>query len=144
MTDDRVKFEMRPLPQEPELIAAARANPGGWVYEVDRPYPAEQQVPPEAIRGSWEVNPDGKLTGKYARNLRYRPVQRSSRRLKQYMHAAARTNRDQWIVEIDPRGETHFPNIPASLIRGWWYVDKTGTITDQFRPNSKWEPENAQ
>jgi hypothetical protein len=144
MTDSPVEFEMRTPPQDPALAAAASGKPGGWVYEVDRPYPPEQQVPPEAIRGSWEVNADGKLTGKYARNRRYRPVQRSSRLLKPYMHAAAKTNRNQWIVEIDPRGEASFPNIPTSLIRGWWYVDATGTITDQFRPNSMWEPESNQ
>jgi len=60
------------------------------------------------------------------------------------MHAAAKTNRDQWIVEIDPRGEAHFPNIPPALIRGWWYVDKAGKITDQFRPNSLREPDDNQ
>jgi len=137
-----VKFEIRTPPQDPTLVAAASAQPGSWVYEVDRPYPPEQQVPPEAIAGSWEVNAAGKLTGKYARNnQRYRPVMRSTRPLKPYMHAAAKTNRDQWIVEIDPRGESLFPNIPPSLVRGWWYVDKTGRITDQFRPNSLWEPD---
>lgn len=140
MMDNPVQIEQRTPPRDPALVNEAKSKPGGWVYEIDRPYPADQQVPPEAIRGGWEVSADGRLTGKYARNRRYRPVQRSSRPLKPYMHAAAKTNRDQWIVEIDPRGEKLFPEIPPALMRGWWYVDKTGKITEEFRPNSLWEP----
>jgi len=131
---------MRVPPDDSRLREAAKAHSGGWVYEIDRSYPPDQHVPPEAIRGSWEVGSDGKLTGKYARNERYRAVELSQRLLKPYMHAAAKTNRDQWIVEIDERGEKFFPDIPPSLVRGWWYVDKTGKITQEFRPNSLWEP----
>lgn len=141
MTAEPVEFEIRILPQDPQLLEAAKARSGGWVYEVDRPYPPDQYVPPEAIRGSWEVGNDGKLTGRYARNARYRAVvERPPRLLKPFMHAAAKTNRDQWIVEIDERGESLFPDIPPPLVRGWWYVDKQGKITSEFRPNSLWEP----
>jgi len=140
MTLDSVKFEMRRPPNDRQLLGAAKGQPGGWVYEVDRQYPSDQYVPPEAIRGSWEVGADGKLTGKYAGNPRYRPIEQSTRVLKPFMHAAAKTNRDQWIVEIDERGEKLFPDIPPSLVRGWWYVDKYGKITKEFRPNSLWKP----
>ena len=71
--------------------------------------------------------------------IRYRPiVSKSSGALKAYMHAAAKTNKNQWMVEIDPRAEDLFPNIPQNLIKGWWYVDKDGRITDKFRHNSQW------
>ena len=137
MSDD-VQTEQRVPPDDPSLVAAAKAGPGQWVYDIDRPYPADQPVPPEAIRGSWQVDDAGRLTGQYARNPRYRAIEHPTRTLEPYVHATARTNRDQWIVEIDPRGEASFPDIPPHLIRGWWYVDPSGVITDQFRPNSLW------
>ena len=140
MTDD-LNSPQLVLPDDPALVAAARGTSGGWVYDVDRSYPADQQVPPEAIRGSWQVDGAGRLTGQYARNPRYRAIEHSTRTLKPYMHAATKTNRDQWIVEIDPRGEASFPDIPPHLIRGWWYVDQAGAITEQFRPNSLWTPD---
>jgi hypothetical protein len=135
-----LQYELRTPPFPQDLVSKAAEMPGGWVYDIDWSYPPDQSVPPEAIRGSWEVDAQGKLTGRYARNPRYRPVELSERTLKSYMHAAARTNREQWIAEIDPRGERLFPQIPQELIRGWWYVDKNGQITRQFRPNSFWKP----
>lgn len=131
-------MEHRTPPADPALHDAARHHPGEWVYDIDWPYPATQRTPPEAIRGGWEVAPDGRLTGLFTPNARYRPIEQCSRILKPYVHAAADTNRDQWIVEIDPRGEDRFPDIPEALIRGWWYVDVHGKVTDRFRPNSRW------
>jgi hypothetical protein len=142
MTNDTVIYEVLTPPQDPSLVAKAKAQPGGWIYDIDWNYPANQAVPPEAIRGGWEVNANGEFTGRFARNNRYRAVSRSPRSVKPYMRAAARTNRDQWIVEIDPRGEALFPDTPEALIRGWWYVNKNGVITDSFRPNALWKPEN--
>lgn len=136
--NESVHTEQRVLPDDPVLVAAARAAPGQWVYDIDRPYPPDQPVPPEAIRGSWQVDGSGRLTGQYARNARYRAIERSSRVLEPYVHAAAKTHRDQWIVETDPRGEALFPEVPPHLVRGWWYVDREGRVTDQFRPNSQW------
>ena len=130
--------EHRIPPQDPALIKAAQENPGGWAYDIDWEYHANQRTPPEAIRGGWQVGPDGQLTGLFTPNARYRPIEKCSRTLKPYVHAAAETNRDQWIVEIDPRGEHRFPDIPEALIRGWWYVDTNGKVTDRFRPNSRW------
>ena len=138
MNQNRQGFEMRTPPDDQALVAAARATPNGWVYEVDWTYPDDQPTPPEAIRGAWEVGADGRMTGRYKVNERYRPIIRSTRTLPAYMHAGARTNRDQWVVEIDPRGEGAFPAIPPHLVRGWWYVDATGRITDRFRQNSQW------
>jgi len=135
------RYEMREPPNDPKLVQAAAAQPGGWVYEIDWDYPENQRTPPEAICGGWEISPDGKFTGKYAVNPRYRPIQHSDRKLKPFMHAGARAYPSRWIVESDPRGEKLFPDIPEDLIRGWWYVDAEGKITNQFRPNSKWKPD---
>lgn len=59
----------------PALVDEAKANPGGWVYEIDSgmvddPYGA---VPPEAIIGAWKVDASGKLSGDYQANPNYRP-----------------------------------------------------------------------
>ena len=133
---ESVAIERRPLPANPNLSQAAKANPGGWVYDIDYEYPDNQPVPPEAIRGAWESDGSGSLTGNYAPNSRYRAIREQEPDLRPYMHAGARTSRDQWIVDIDPRGEHMFPNIPKDMIRGWWYVDKLGKIGSLFRPNS--------
>jgi hypothetical protein len=135
---DAISTEKRVPPDDVGLKAAAEANPGGWVYDIDWSYPDDQPVPPEAIRGSWKVGDDGFLTGEYAPNARYRPIETPQRKLKPYMHAAARSNVDQWIIEMDPTAEPLFPEIPAELIRGWWYVDRSGKITGQFRPSASY------
>ena len=110
--------EHRTPPADPALHDAARYHPGKWIYDIDWPYPAAQRTPPEAIRGGWEVGPDRRLTDLFTPNARYRPIEQCSHNLKPYVHAAAETNRDQWIVEIDPRGEDRFPDIPETLIQG--------------------------
>lgn len=130
--------EHRTPPADPALHDAARQNPGAWVYDIDWPYPATQRTPPEAIGGGWEVGPDGRLTGLFMPNPRYRAIETCDRPPKPYVHAAAATHREQWIVEIDPRGEDRLPNIPDEMIRGWWHVDADGRITNRFRPNARW------
>ncbi len=70
MTDTPIEYETRMPPQDPVLVEAARARPGAWVYEIDRVYPPDQPVPPEAIRGGWEVDPQGRLTGRFRRYRR--------------------------------------------------------------------------
>jgi hypothetical protein len=56
----------------PELVEEARRFPGGWVYEIDGTFGPDEAVPPEAIRGAWAVGSDGRLTGHYEANPRYR------------------------------------------------------------------------
>ncbi len=131
-----VVYETRTPPRDEGLVAAARANRGGWVYDLDFEYAADDSVPPEAIRGAWEVSEFGTLTGRYRPNERHRAIIESDRALKPYVHAAARFNPGKWIAEIDQRAEQLFPNIPDESIRGWWLVGKDGKMTKKFRGNS--------
>jgi len=135
-----VVYEIRTPPRDERLAAAARANCGGWVYDIDFEYAPDDAVPPEAIRGAWEVSEFGSLTGRYRPNGRHRPLIESDRVLKPYVHAAARFNPGKWISEIDPRAEHLFPNIPDECILGWWLVGKDGKITKTFRRNSLYTP----
>lgn len=66
--------ERRQLPAG--LIAAAAANPGGSVAEIDGSVVSNPDgyVPPEAIIGAFLVGPDGRATGDYVRNPRHGPV----------------------------------------------------------------------
>ena len=139
MSEGPGRLNRRTPPRDPGAIRAAESQPGANLYDIAWPYPDDQRTPPEAIRGSWRIDSNGELTDLYASNARYRPiVSKPSGALKAYMHAAAKTNKNQWMVEIDPRAEGSFPNIPENFIKGWWYIDKDGRITDKFRPNSQW------
>ena len=135
-SDAHLVLESRPPPDDPALRQAAQENPGGWVYEVDWSYGARSRTPPEAVRCGWRVDAAGGLTHDYSPNPRYRPVQRISRKPPPYMAAAARALRDEWMVEIAPDAEHLFPDVPEDRKVGFWYVDKTGLLTDFFRPNS--------
>jgi hypothetical protein len=72
----RKKAAERPAPS-PELVAEARSNPGGWVYEIDGDMVGDPdgEVPPEAIIGAWKVDDTGSLTSEYKANPNYRPQQ---------------------------------------------------------------------
>jgi hypothetical protein len=66
--------EKRQLPSG--LTAAAAANPGGSVAEIDGSVVRDPDgyVPPEAIIGVYLVGPDGRATGDYVRNPGHGPV----------------------------------------------------------------------
>ena len=56
-----------------EVVQQAKQHPNGWVYEIDGEFGEDEDVPPEAIIGAWEVDGEGNLTGKYLKNSGYRP-----------------------------------------------------------------------
>jgi hypothetical protein len=60
----------------PELVEEAKANPGGWVYEIDgdRVDDPNGAVPPDAIIGAWKVDARGNLSGDYQANPNYGPL----------------------------------------------------------------------
>lgn len=53
--------------------AEAMANPGSWVYAVDRFFDADGEVPPFGIIGAWKVDDLGHIEGEFEHNPRYRP-----------------------------------------------------------------------
>lgn len=59
------------------LVEEALRVPGGWVYEIDGEFGADEAVPREAIKGAWPVGPDGVITGDFMANPNYRPGWRS-------------------------------------------------------------------
>jgi hypothetical protein len=56
----------------PEVIEAARKNPGGWVYKIEGTFGPDERVPPEAVVGAWKVDDLGNLTGEFLSNPKYR------------------------------------------------------------------------
>jgi hypothetical protein len=56
-----------------EAIAEARRTPGGWVYAIDGRYDRDEAVPPQAIKGAWKVDENGRITGDFIPNPNYVP-----------------------------------------------------------------------
>lgn len=54
-----------------EEIEEAKRNPKGWVYRIAGKFAPSEAVPPEAVVGTWKVDPDGKITGDFIANARY-------------------------------------------------------------------------
>jgi hypothetical protein len=55
-------------------INEAKKHPNGWVYRIDGDFSDEDDIPPEAIIGAWEVNSKGDLTGIWKGNKNFIPV----------------------------------------------------------------------
>lgn len=55
------------------LIAEAKQNPGGWVYEIVGQFGPDDAVPPSAIKGAWKVNDDGEIVGDLQPNPNFQP-----------------------------------------------------------------------
>ena len=65
----RSMSETEPLPEE---IREASAHPNGWVYRIAGSYPEGEAVPPEAIVGAWKVDANGRITGAFISNPRFK------------------------------------------------------------------------
>jgi hypothetical protein len=54
----------------PALIAEAKTQPGGWVYQIELPAGADPDaaIPGSAVKGCWKVNDDGDITGDFIPN----------------------------------------------------------------------------
>lgn len=57
----------------PALVAEAKTQPGGWVYEIVGDYGPKDEVPPTAIRGAWKVDDDGQVVGDFLPNPAFEP-----------------------------------------------------------------------
>jgi hypothetical protein len=51
-----------------QAIKEAASNPGGWVYQIEGNFSAQDRVPPEAIVGAWKVDDNGKIIGEFIPN----------------------------------------------------------------------------
>lgn len=56
-----------------ELLGEAKANPGGWVYEIDPRYDPNGRVPVSGIVRAWKVSVAGEPTGEVWENPEYEP-----------------------------------------------------------------------
>lgn len=56
-----------------DLLDEARANPGGWVYEIDPRYDPNGEVPFTAIIKAWKISDTGEPTGEIWENDDYTP-----------------------------------------------------------------------
>ena len=54
------------------MIAEAKANPNGWVYQIAGGFGPNDRVPPDCIKGAYKVDANGILTGEFQPNPNYR------------------------------------------------------------------------
>lgn len=138
-----IEFEKREIPNDENLKAEARKKPSGFVYEIDWQYPEGRWTPPEAIKGGWKVDQNGNLTGDYWTNELYRAIESSHRQPPSYILELNGVGiYDEWCVEVAQEygDEVTFPDYPEHTKVGSWYIDKSGNVTNLFRPNPKYIP----
>ena len=54
--------------------AAAKKNPGGWVYEIRGYYGPDDHVPAQAVVGAWKVDEQGEIVGEFVPNPNFNEV----------------------------------------------------------------------
>lgn len=54
-----------------EAIEEALKHPNGWIYEIDSAFEKDENIPPQAIKGAWEVNEKGIIIGDFIPNPNY-------------------------------------------------------------------------
>jgi len=56
-----------------DMVGEAKANPGGWVYEISSRCDPNGAIPPHAIKGAWRVDDRGEIVpGSYTPNPNFR------------------------------------------------------------------------
>jgi len=55
------------------LLAEAKQQPGGWVYELRGVVDVDGEVPPSDIRGAWKVDDRGEIVGDFVSNPNFDP-----------------------------------------------------------------------
>jgi hypothetical protein len=55
----------------PAAVEDAKWQPNGWVYEIVGGEQPDGSVPPERIRGAWQVNAAGEIVGQFTPNPRF-------------------------------------------------------------------------
>ncbi len=54
------------------MLDQAKANPGGWVYQIVGEFGPQDRVPPEFIKGAFKVDEEGNFTGEFEPNPKFR------------------------------------------------------------------------
>lgn len=65
--------QLPPPPVTDAMRAAARNQPGGWVYAIDPAFDPNGEVPGWAVRGAYRVDDRGEVLGEFTPNPNYRP-----------------------------------------------------------------------
>lgn len=128
--------ERRRLPEH--LIAAAAANPGGSVAEIDGSVVSDPDgyVPAEAIIGCFVIGPDGRATGEYVHNPSFGPVRDDFARLE---------SPDRWLGWLpEPAGQAIRAElqdmlagqVPGSVLDWVKVVDEPAFLTVGVRTGS--------
>jgi hypothetical protein len=55
-------------------IEKAKKFPNGYIYEIDKAFEGEENIPPNAIVGAWKVNGKGEIVGDFIPNPNYLEV----------------------------------------------------------------------
>jgi len=116
-------------PRSPASEAAkaeARANPGGWVYEIGGGYSNTEAVPPQAIKGAWKVSESGEITEEYKANPNYDPAFQKPQdsALKRNIRAALLLA----LLVAMAFAFTRIANVTGSVV--WLGLWLTGIVTD--------------
>lgn len=61
-----------PFSTTPEMLAEAKNNPNGWVYQIEGNLGPNDHVPPECIVGAYKVDEKGLLTGEFKPNPNFK------------------------------------------------------------------------
>ena len=70
MTDTNLAYHDTTQPS-PGEVDEAKKFPNGWIYRIAGDFAPEQDIPPEAIIGAWEVDANGEITGEFMDNPIY-------------------------------------------------------------------------
>jgi hypothetical protein len=53
-------------------VEAAKHQRNGWIYRIEGVFGRDEDVPPEAIIGAWQVDAKGNICGEFQKNPNYR------------------------------------------------------------------------
>ena len=67
------EVDFKSMKPTPVMIKEAKENPNGWVYVIEGNYGPNDEVPPQAIAGAWQVDESGNIIeGSFRENPNYK------------------------------------------------------------------------
>lgn len=61
-----------PFSTTQEMLAEAKNNPNGWVYQIEGSFGPNNRVPPECVVGAYKVDEKSLLTGEFKSNPNFK------------------------------------------------------------------------